>query len=234
MRISILTLFPEMFDGPFSLSIIKRAIEKNLVDITYVNIRDFAVDKHKSVDDRPFGGGQGMIIKVDVLDRAIEQTIKTSGVLREKTRIILTDPRGNVFTQQKAGELSSSFDHIILICAHYEGVDERILPYIDERISIGDYVLTGGEIPAMVIADSVIRLLPSVLKNSQSTKDESFTDPNMLEFPQFTRPVTYKGATVPKLIRSGDHKAIEEWKKKQSLAVTKKLRPDLLKKSSTH
>ena len=227
MRISILTLFPEMFDGPFSVSIIKRAISKDIVKIHLINIRNYAEDRHKSVDDRPFGGGQGMIMKVDVLDRAIRDTVKKSVVPRTKTRIILMDPRGSVFNQQQAKRLSSDYTHIILVCAHYEGADDRIRHFIDESISIGDYILTGGELPAMVITDGIVRLLPNVLKNTEATVDESFTNPNLLEFPQYTKPVTYKKYTVPELIRGGNHSAIKLWKEKQAVLMTKKLRPDL-------
>jgi tRNA (guanine37-N1)-methyltransferase len=229
MRISILTLFPEMFDGPFSLSIIKRAIAKNLVDIHFVNIRDFATDKHKSVDDRPFGGGQGMIMKVDVLDRALEETIEVSHIKRDQTRVILMDPKGNVFRQDTARTLSTQYKHLIFICPHYEGVDARIFDFVDEQISIGDYILTGGEIPAMVVVDSIVRLIPNVLKKTDATIEESFTDPHLLESSQYTRPTTYKGLTVPALIRGGDHKAIKVWKKEQAIELTRKLRPDLTK-----
>jgi tRNA (guanine37-N1)-methyltransferase len=229
MRISILTLFPEMFEGPFSVSIIKRAITRNIVDIHYVNIRDSAVDTHRSVDDRPFGGGQGMIMKVDVLDRAIQDSIRQSSISRKETRVILMDPKGTVFDQGRAKKYSTDYQHIVLVCAHYEGVDERISNFIDESVSIGDYILTGGEIPAMVITDSVIRLLPKVLKNTDATIDESFTDPNLLEFPQYTHPVTYKGFTVPEIIRGGNHSLITVWKKEKALLLTRKLRPDLRK-----
>jgi tRNA (guanine37-N1)-methyltransferase len=229
MRISILTLFPEMFNGPFSCSIIKRAIDKDLVTVHIINIRDFALDTHKSVDDRPFGGGQGMILRVDVLDRAIQHAIILSRIPKKNTHRILMDPRGTVFTQQKAQQLSTTYKHIILICAHYEGVDDRIDDFIDEHVSIGDYILTGGELPAMVIADSVIRLIPNVLKKTDATVDESFTDPHLLEFPQFTKPVTYKGVSVPEVLRNGNHNDIRIWKKQQSKEVTKKFRPDLLK-----
>lgn len=230
MRISILTLFPEMFKGPFSCSIIKRAIDKNLVTIHFVNIRDFATDKHRSVDDKPFGGGQGMIMKVDVLDQAIQNTILSSNITRKETRILLMDPRGTIYQQTHAKNLSTSYTHIILVCAHYEGFDERILDFIDEQISIGDFILTGGEIPAMMITDSIVRLLPNVLKNPESAIDESFSNPNLLEFPQYTRPVTYKNKNVPDILRNGDHKAIGLWKKMQSIEITKKNRMDLVKR----
>jgi tRNA (guanine37-N1)-methyltransferase len=218
MRISILTLFPEMFTGPFSVSIIKRAIQKKCVDIHYINIRNYAEDKHKSVDDRPYGGGQGMILRVDVMDRAINATVYQAKIPKSKTRIILLDPKGTTYTQEKARILARTYRHIIFVCAHYEGVDERIRTLVDEQISIGDYVLTGGEIPAMVLIDSVVRLLPKTLKNPQATIDESFTDPNILEFPQYTRPPTYHNMNVPEILKNGDHKKISKWKKEQSIS----------------
>lgn len=215
MTISILTLFPDMFAGPFDHSIIKHAQEKGIVTITFINIRDFATDKYKSVDDHPYGGGLGMIMRVDIIDRAIQ---------KQKGRIILLDPRGTTFTQQKARELSA-LDHLILVCGHYEGVDARVTSLVDETISIGDYVLTGGELPAMVITDSIVRLLPDVLKE-EATSSESFSihPPSstfhspILEYPQYTRPEEYKGMRVPDVLLSGNHKKIEEWRKNNTTA----------------
>jgi len=231
MKIDILTLFPNMFKGPFDESIVKRAQDRSLLKIKIHNLRDWAKDKHKTVDDRPYGGGAGMIIRVDIIDRAISK-LKT-----QNSKIILLTPQGKVFNQKIAQKLSK-MDHLILICGHYEGVDERVRKLVDEEISIGDYVLTGGEIPAMVIVDSVIRLIPGVLKKREATKFESFSSLNsefltlnskLLEYPQYTRPAEFKGLKVPKILLSGDHKEIEKWQKKQSILRTKKRRPELLR-----
>ncbi len=224
--VSILTLFPDMMQAAFGHSIIKRAIEKKAVDITSINIRDFSTGKYKSVDDHPYGGGQGMILKVDVLDRAL--TFAKKRVKGKTTKTILLDPQGSQYTQKKA-ELFSREGHLVLVCGHYEGVDERIRVLVDEEISIGDYVLTGGEIPAMAIVDSVVRLLPGVLARPQSTKDETFSgESGLLEYPQYTRPKLYKRKKVPAILLSGHHQAITDWRKKESHKKTKKRRPDLL------
>lgn len=198
-----------MFHGPFDSSIISRAQEKGVVTIDLVNIRNFASDAYKTVDDHPYGGGTGMIMKVDVIDRAIQQQ-KEKGK-RKKERIILLDPRGSSYTEEKARELSE-FDHIILVCGHYEGVDERVGGFVDERISVGPYVLTGGELPAMIIADSVIRLIPGVLAKNDATLNESFSKTMKLEHPQYTKPRTYKKLSVPEILLSGDHKKIQTWR----------------------
>jgi len=215
MKISILTLFPEMFSGPFNQSIIKRAIEKKLVSIDYINIRDFSSDKYKTVDGRPYGGGVGMLLRVDVVDRAIQK------VKSQKSKVILLDAGGTPYTQQTARRLST-FDHLILICGHYEGVDDRIRSMIDEEISIGDYVLTGGEIPAMVITDSIVRLLPGVLVKKDATIHESFTE-NLLEYPQFTQPQKYNGMQVPPVLLSGNHQKINEWRQKEAVLRTERI-----------
>lgn len=218
MRISILTLFPEMFFGPFEKSIVKRAIDTKLVSVEYIHIRDFASNSYKTVDGHPYGGGAGMLLRVDVVDRALTQTKLAMRNVQCKT--ILLDAGGAVYTQQKAREFSQ-LDHLILICGHYEGVDERVRSLVDEELSIGDYVLTGGEIPAMVIADSVVRLLPGVLKKEDATIHESFTT-NLIEYPQYTEPREYQGMVVPDILLSGDHKKIAAWKdaeaKKRTLA----------------
>lgn len=227
MTISILTLFPEMFNGPFSYSIIKNAISKKKVKINLINIRDYGIGRYKSVDDKPYGGGLGMVIKVDVLGRAIEKTIDRT-LKRDEQKIILLDPHGKTFNQEKAKQLSK-LKHLILVCGHYEGVDERIGKFIDEKISIGDFIVTGGEIPAMLVVDTVIRLLSGVFKIGV-TDTESF--PNYLEYPQYTRPKDYKKLTVPKVLLSGNHEKINNWRKSQSLKITKKLRPDLMRISS--
>ena len=233
MQFTILTLFPEMFVGPFDHSIIKRAGDKGIVSINLINIRDFATDKYKSVDDHPYGGGAGMVMRVDRALASIKSKVKS-----QKAKVILLDPQGVPYTQKKALELSH-LDHLILLCGHYEGVDERIRSLVDGEISIGDYVTTGGEIPAMVIIDSVARLLPGVLKKTEATEVESFSSslhPNtstiipLLEYPQYTRPEVYECMKVPDILLSGNHKAIEQWRNEQALLRTKTRRPDLLKR----
>lgn len=223
MKISIITLFPEMFTGPFDFSIVKRAKEKGQVEINIVHLREFGIGKHQIVDDRPFGGGIGMVLKVDVLHKAIKNTLDKK-IDRNKQKVVLLAAHGKKFTWEKAKEYTE-IEHLILICGHYEGVDERIKEYIDEEISIGDFIVTGGELPAMLITDAVVRLLRGVLKEGAAT-NESFY--NQLESPHYTQPRVYKGNSVPKVLLSGNHAQIEEWKKKQSNKVTKKLRPDLL------
>lgn len=223
MTISILTLFPEMFQGPFDHSIIKRAKEKNIVKINYVNIRDFGIGKHKVVDDKPYGGGQGMVLRVDVLEKAISYA-KQKNLDTKNQRVVLLDPHGKTFNQKKAKELSN-LEHLILVCGHYEGVDERVKKFIDEEISIGDFIVTGGEIPAMLIADAVTRLNKGVLKENV-TEMESFLP--FLEYPQYTKPNTYKNLSVPPILIGGNHKKIKEWREEIALKNTKRLRPDLL------
>ena len=237
MKIDILTLFPEMFKGPFGESIVKRAQEKGLVEIKIHNLRDWAIDKRGTVDDKPYGGGVGMVMRVDIIDRAISN-LKSQISNLKKTRTILLDPAGKPFNQKKALTLSK-LDHLILICGHYEGVDQRVSDYlVDEEISIGDYVLTGGELPAMVLVDSVVRLIPGVLEKPAATKTESFSPyaichkpTALLEYPQYTRPENYKGWKVPEVLLSGDHKKIADWRAKKALEKTKKLRPDLLRRN---
>jgi tRNA (guanine37-N1)-methyltransferase len=226
LQISILTLFPNMFRGPFDESIISRAISREAVSISYIDIRQFATDKHKSVDDRPYGGGVGMIMRVDIVDKAI-QYVKTR-FPNSAHHTVLLDPQGTVYKQSHAKRLSA-YEHLILICGHYETFDERIRSLVDEELSIGDYVLTGGELPAMVIVDSIVRLLPGVLKKDTASSDESFSN-NRLEYPQYTRPEEYKNQKVPSVLLSGDPKKIQEWKQIESLKRTKKRRPDLLSK----
>lgn len=225
MLITVLTLFPEQFSGIFDSSIIKRAIDKKHLQVEYVNIRDFATDAYKSVDDHPYGGGIGMILRVDIVERAL-QSVK--GKTKKSTsHTVLLDPQGIPYTQQKATALATTYTHLILLCGHYEGVDERVRSLVDEEISIGDYVLTGGEIPAMVIIDSVTRLLPGVLARPKATQDESFTQ-GLLEHPQYTRPEEYKGEKVPGILLSGNHKHIEAWRKDEAKKKTHARRPDLL------
>lgn len=220
MKIDILTLFPEMF-SPLKESIIKRAVEDGKIEINITNIRDFANPPHYRCDDMPFGGGAGMVMMCEPLFKAIEI------VKRENTKIFYMSPRGKVFKQSLASEMSK-LEHIVLLCGHYEGIDQRVIDYFNiEELSIGDYVLTGGELPAMVVADSVIRLIPGVIRE-ESTLDESFSD-NLLEYNQYTRPAEFMGMKVPEVLLSGHHKNIEIWRKKESLEITKKNRPDLLK-----
>lgn len=225
MKIIIATLFPEMFVGPFDHSIVKRAREKGSVTIEFVQIRDYALDNHKSVDDKPFGGGHGMVMKVDVVDRALTQIRKDCEIEKLKPHIILLDPRGNAFKQKRALELAK-YECLVFLCGHYEGVDERIRTLVDETISIGDFVVTGGELPAALIVDSIVRLLPQVLKPAKATSDESFSD-NNLEYPQYTRPADYYGMKVPEILFSGNMKEIEKWQKEQSVKITQENRPDL-------
>lgn len=224
MKISILTLFPEMFNGPFEFSIIKRAKEKGLVEINVINIRDSGIGKHKMVDDAPYGGGVGMVMRVDVVKKAID-SIRNN---KKGERVILLDPKGAKFTQAKTKKLVG-LSHLILVCGHYEGFDERIREFVDEELSIGDYVLTGGELPAMVVSDAIIRLIPGVLGKDKSSADESF-EKNLLEYSQYTRPYEFQGKKVPKVLLSGNHKKIEEFRKDEALKRTKKQRPDLLER----
>lgn len=231
MKISILTLFPEMFEGPFGYSIIKNALVQNKVYIDFVNIRDFGIGRHKVVDDKPYGGGHGMILRVDVLEKAISQTMGKNPELVEGQKVVLLSPQGKTFSQEKAQELSK-LSHLILVCGRYEGIDERSKKFIDEELSIGDFIVTGGEIPAMLVADAVVRLINGVLKEGVTTT-ESFSLPAgrknpFLEYPQYTKPNIYKNLSVPPILLSGDHKKIKEWRDKASFIATAKLRPDLL------
>ena len=219
MKFDVLTLFPEMFHS-LNESIIGRAKEKGLIEINLINIRDFSKDKHKKVDDTPYGGGAGMVMKPDVVYDAY------ASVKEEKAKVIYLTPQGKILNQQKVKELSKE-NHLILLCGHYEGIDQRVLDEIvDEEISIGDYVLTGGELPAMVLIDSVSRYVKGVL-NEDSTQEESFSN-NLLEYPQYTRPEEFRGKKVPEVLISGHHENIKKWREEKSLEVTKKKRPDLL------
>ncbi len=223
MKIDILTLFPSMFDGPFSESIIKRAIGKELLEICLHNIRDYAVDKHRTTDDYPYGGGAGMVMKVEPLAACIE-AVKPVGC---NAKVILTTPRGRPLNHSMARELSEE-EKLVIVCGRYEGVDERIKEiFIDYEISIGDYVLTGGELAAMVIVDSVTRLIPGVLGSEDSAVDDSFSD-GLLEYPQYTRPPEFNGLSVPPVLMSGNHGEITLWRRRQSLKKTIEMRPDLL------
>ncbi|WP_046175077.1 tRNA (guanosine(37)-N1)-methyltransferase TrmD [Domibacillus indicus] len=223
MKIDILTLFPEMFDGVFSSSIMKKASDKGKASLRAVNFREYAEGKHKVVDDYPYGGGAGMVLKPQPLFDAVADLTKTA----ENPRIILMCPQGERFTQQKAEELARE-KHLIFLCGHYEGYDERVRQHlVTEEISIGDYVLTGGELGAMVVTDSVVRLLPGVLGNEQSAPQDSFSS-GLLEHPHYTRPADFRGMKVPDVLMSGNHKYIEEWRRTESLKRTWERRPDLL------
>jgi len=238
MRIDIITIFPKMFTGVFSESIIKRAQEKKKVEIYVHNLRDYSQDKHKKVDDRPFGGGSGMVMKPEPIFRAVEDIrskikdlpMAKSGsrqITGKKSKIILLSPQGKKLNQELVKELAK-LKHLVLICGHYEGVDERVRRYlIDEEISIGDYILTGGELPTMVLVDSIVRLIPGVLGNKKSLKFESFQG-NLLEYSQYTRPANFRGMKVPEVLLSGDHKKIEAFRKREALRITLEKRPDLL------
>ena len=222
MKFDVLTLFPEMFE-PMKQSIIGRAIEKELLEINFINIRDFSKDKHKKVDDTIYGGGAGMLIKPDVVWDAY-QSVKS-----EKSKVIYLSPQGKTLCQSKVEELARE-KHLILLCGHYEGIDQRIIDKIvDEEISIGDYVLTGGEIPAMVLIDSVSRYIEGVM-NFESTSEESFSK-GLLEYPQYTRPENFLGMQVPEILKSGHHENIEKWRRKEAIKTTYIKRPELLKKA---
>ncbi|HSX49117.1 MAG TPA: tRNA (guanosine(37)-N1)-methyltransferase TrmD [Candidatus Saccharimonadales bacterium] len=216
MKIEILTLFPKMFIGPFDESMILAAKKKRLVKIKTHDLRKWAIDKRGSVDDRTYGGGKGMLIRVDVIDKALKKVTRNwLGFKKRNTKVILLDAAGEKFTQKKAQELSK-VDNLILIAGHYEGIDHRVHEnLVDEVISIGDYVLTGGEIPAMVLIDSVVRLIPGVLEE-EATQIESHSEEGVLEYPQYTRPENYKEWKVPETLLSGNHKEIEKWRKENS------------------
>ena len=221
MKFDILTLFPEMFEG-IKQSIIGKAIERELIEINLVNIRDFSKDKHKKVDDTPYGGGAGMVMRPDVVYDAY-QSVKT-----DNAKVIYLSPKGKTLNQEKVKELAKE-NHIILLCGHYEGIDQRVLDEIvDEEISIGDYVLTGGEIPAMVLIDSVSRYVEGVI-TSESVEEESFSN-GLLEYPQYTRPEIFLDKKVPEILLSGHHENIKKWREEESLKITRSKRPDLLRK----
>ena len=221
MKITVITLFEEMYPGFLSASIIHRAIEKGLVEIEIVNLRDFALDTYKHVDDKPFGGGAGMVLKCQPVVDALKKYKK------DDSYVLLTSPRGTQFTQSKAHEFAMK-DHLIILCGHYEGMDERISEYADEEISIGDYVLTGGELASMAIMDATIRLLDGAI-SEESLDDESYEN-DLLEYPQYTQPASYEDKEVPPILLSGNHAKIKEWRMLKSLLLTKEKRPDLYEK----
>lgn len=223
MRIDILTLFPKMFEGVLGESIIKRARNKGKVSIEVHNLRDWSKDKHKKVDDKPFGGGPGMVIKPQPLFDAIDDLKSPS------SRVVLLTPQGKTLDQSVARKLSK-FKHLILVCGHYEGIDERFRKKaVAEEISLGDFILTGGEIPAIALIDCIVRLIPGVVGDKSSLEFESFTS-GLLEYPQYTRPAVYRGLKVPEILLSGDHKRIEQWRKAMSLKRTRRKRPDMFKR----
>jgi tRNA (guanine37-N1)-methyltransferase len=223
MKFDILTLFPGMFDGPFGESIIRRAVERGLIDIRLHNVRDYAADKHRTTDDYPYGGGAGMIMKPEPLAACIEKVTAE----RPAARVILTSPQGKPFNQQLATELARE-EELLIICGRYEGVDERVRDiFVDDEISLGDFVLTGGEIAAMVIVDAVSRLIPGVLGSEESAAGDSFCD-GLLEYPQYTRPPEFRGVAVPEMLLSGNHREIARWRRRMALQRTWFRRPDLL------
>ena len=226
MKIDVLTLFPQMFEAPFSFGIFKRAIDNGVVEIGVHNIRDYTHDKHHTADDTPYGGGAGMVLKPGPIFEAVEDITSKSD---EGPDVILMTPQGRVFNQSVAQELSTK-KHLVFICGHYEGEDERVREHlVNDEISIGDYVLTGGELPAMVVIDAVLRLIPGVLGSEDSAKDDSHSE-GLLEYPQYTRPEDFRGWKVPEILLSGDHAKIAKWRREQSLKRTQERRPELLKK----
>lgn len=225
MRIDVLTIFPEILKGPVSESILQRAQNKGLVEIHIWDLRDFTADKHKVTDDYPYGGGQGMVMKPEPIFHGVERIEDLAGRLRR--RILLMTPQGRLFTQEYARQLAFE-EHLVLICGRYEGVDERVAQNLaTDEVSIGDFILTGGELPALVIIDAVVRLIPGVLGDPESPRQDSFMT-GLLEGPQYTRPQTFRGMAVPDVLLSGHHAAIERWRKKESLRRTRLRRPDLL------
>ncbi|KRM93869.1 tRNA-(guanine-N1)-methyltransferase [Lentilactobacillus senioris DSM 24302 = JCM 17472] len=227
MKIDVLSLFPDMFTGPMQESIIGKAIEKQILDIEVTDFRQYTTDKHRHVDDYPFGGGVGMLLQAQpIIDAYEDLAVKNQDQGIEKGRVILVDPAGKTFNQQVAEELATE-EHLTFICGHYEGYDERIRSIVTDEYSIGDFILTGGELPAMVMIDAVSRLLPGTLGNGASSVDDSFST-GLLEGPQYTRPADFRGMKVPNVLISGDHKKIAEWNQKESLRRTYLRRPDLI------
>ncbi|HAJ56959.1 MAG TPA: tRNA (guanosine(37)-N1)-methyltransferase TrmD [Candidatus Omnitrophica bacterium] len=227
MRIDVLTIFPSMLEPVLNESIIKRARSAGKVDIRLHNIRDYTLDKHRKVDDRPYGGGCGMVMMPEPIFSCAEAVLKKAKGPKNGRRILLLSARGRKLVQ-KDFQAFSSYKHLLLICGHYEGVDERVARDLaDEEVSVGDFVLTGGEIPAMLVIDATVRLIPGVLGNDDSVKSESFQD-GLLEYPQYTRPAEFRGKKTPKVLLGGDHAKIEAWRKKEAVKITKKIRPDII------
>ena len=225
-RFDIITIFPGMFESPLNESILKRARDEGLLEITLHDLRDYTLDKHRRVDDCPFGGGVGLVMNVEPIVRAIEAVREN----RPGARVILLSPGGQSFDQKMAWELSEE-ENLILVCGRYEGVDERVLNFVDSAVSIGDYVMAGGEVPAMVIVEAVSRLIPGVVGDESSIIEESF-EGNRLEHPQYTKPREFRGLKVPEVLLSGHHKKIQDWQRKEALKKTAAIRPDLLEKET--
>ena len=224
-KFNIVTIFPEMFSSPFKESIIKRAVERRIVEINIYDLRNFTHDRHKVTDDYPYGGGAGMMMKPEPLAKAIEELNRES-----KSRVILMTPQGDRLTQSRVKKMSQE-NRLTILCGRYEGIDERIRAhFVDDEISIGDYILTGGEIPAMVLVDAIVRLIPGVLGDEASTEEDSFSY-SLLEYPQYTRPENFRGFKVPDVLLSGNHEKIRRWRRKESLKRTYNRRPDLLEKA---
>jgi len=223
MKISIITLFPNMFDGPFAESMLWKAQDRDLLQIELIDLREFGDGPRHTVDDTPYGGGDGMLLKPEPVVAAIEKAKEGN----PDARVIILSPQGKQYRQSVAQDLSHEAG-LILVCGRYEGFDERIIDYADAELSVGDYVLTGGELPAMIVVDSVARLIPGVLGGEESVHIESFSDPKRLEYPQYTRPVEFRGSEVPEVLRNGNHAEIQKWRDEQSLAKTKQNRPDLV------
>jgi tRNA (guanine37-N1)-methyltransferase len=222
MRIDVVTLFPDMFAGPFAESIVARAVKAGVVEIHLHNLRDWTTDRHRTADDRPFGGGAGMVMKPEPLFKAVEALHRGT-----ETQVVLLSPQGQLLRQPLVAELAGQ-PHLILVCGHYEGVDERFVEHaVDRQISIGDYVLSGGELPAMVLVDTLVRLLPGALGSPESAADESHSD-GLLEYPHYTRPAEFRGWSVPEILLSGHHAEVEKWRRQQALERTRQRRPDLL------
>jgi tRNA (guanine37-N1)-methyltransferase len=229
IKIDIITLFPDMFKGPFDMSMLWKAQDRGLVTINLIDLRRYGLGPRRTVDDTPYGGGDGMVLKPEPVVAAIAE----AKAANPGARVLLMTPSGHQFNQAMARDLSTA-SGLILVAGHYEGFDERIMAYVDDQISIGDYVLTGGELPAMVVADAVIRLIPGVLGGEQSAHDESFTQANLLEYPHYTRPQDFRGQTVPEVLQNGHHAEIAKWRHAQALKKTRAFRPDLLDATDLH
>lgn len=222
LTFTVITIFPQMFASTLGHSILKRAQEKNLLKVNLVDLRDYTTDKHKTTDDSPYGGGQGMVMKPEPLVAAIEE----ARARNPRARVVLLAPQGRVFKQSVAQRMAGE-DEIVLLCGRYEGVDERVKAFIDEEISVGDYTLSGGEPAANIVIDAVTRLVPGVLGNADSAADESFSD-GLLEYPQYTRPEEFRGLKVPDVLLSGDHQRVKQWRREKSLELTRQRRPDMM------
>jgi tRNA (guanine37-N1)-methyltransferase len=230
MTIDIVTIFPAMVGAALSAGVVGRAVESKLLDVVIHDLRDFTTDRHRSVDDMPFGGGPGMVMKAEPIFRALDAIVEKRRTPREKMLVLLTSPQGTPFTQAGAERLSK-VEHVVLLCGRYEGVDERVRSRVDEEVSIGDYVLSGGELPALVVVDAVARFVPGVVGDDQSVAEDSFSR-GLLDFPHYTRPAEVGTDRVPDVLLSGNHAEIRRWRKRESLARTLSRRPDLLEKAS--